>query len=231
MCKFLCDFVKNNIENASELSNFFEFLVGTLGSDFDVTIEMSKVIDAILIAGTLKTARRLPATDFFIGVFEEIRKCKTSNYNVASELLCIVKRSLVVGNSFLPLHQSQLLLLLTNNKLIQWLVLYMNSNNGNQLSDYDYKLSEHLFSISNGDGMVDRRNLVMQYVSMTSGGSASVVFSREDVANVASVLRYHADCVELLALTCGGRNLSNALKCRRIIPFEVRFCSDCVPYC
>jgi hypothetical protein len=221
MCQFLCDFVKDHFENANELSNRFEFLVGILGTDFDVSVEVSKVIDSILVAGTLKTARRLPATDFYIGVFEEIRKCKTSNYKVASELLCMIKRSLVVGDSFLPLHQSQLLLMLTNNKLIQWLVLYVNSNSGNNVNDYDYKLSEHLFSISHGDGTIDRRNLVMQYASMMSGGHASVVFSPKDIAEVASLLRYHADCVELLALTCGGRNLSNALKCSRIISFEV----------
>lgn len=226
MCKFLCDFVENNLDNAHALSVDFDFLVDILGTNFDVTIEVSKVIDAVLLAGSIKTAKRLPTTDFYLGVFEEIRKCNTSNYKVAADLLCMVKRSLVVGDSFLPLHQSQLLLLLINSKLIQYLVLYVNSNSRNDTfgaSIAEDKLSEYLFSISKDDGVLERRNMILRYVAMKSAASQSSQAAQSAEA-IAATLRYHADCVETLALTCGGRNLSNALKCSRIISFEV--CTD-----
>jgi hypothetical protein len=144
---------------------------------------------------------------------------RLSGSTVYFEILKASVRAKTTGCFKAP-NQVFLLRLLLSKMFSKHLLLYTDSKadkvdkHESAISNYGEPLSEILL-ISSGKAFLERKNSMKQYGQLLS-------FSNFEAADFhAESLRHHANCVELLALCCGGGNFGCAVRCSSVLPFEV----------
>lgn len=136
-----------------------------------------------------------------------------------SACLTVMKKTLSGDSAFISTNQADALRLLTKHRNI--LQLYVGTSRSltrRKMTISDSEISDDVADVVNDFNFQERRAIILRYTTARSRGAEEA----ENAAYAASLLQYHADCVETLALTCTGGNIANALKCSRIIPLEVK---------
>jgi hypothetical protein len=132
----------------------------------------------------------------------------------------VLQKTLTGDSAFLSINQTDALCVLLKYKHV--LQLYVGSSFSSRhrsISVSDSGIADYIADSASDTNFQERRDILLRYVTARSRGAEEI----QNAAYAASLLQYHADCVETLALTCWGKNVSNAIKCSRIIPLEVLY--------
>lgn len=124
-----------------------------------------------------------------------------------------------------PANQILLLRLLTKKEYCKELSLYVDETIKDNVDSRDSiiiqnpggKVGDNLDSLADvkGKKFQERRDQIIQFRKHTQ------YLNFEAADYYCDLLKFHASCVEILALCCAGKNYGNAVKSAALLPFEV----------